>query len=73
MKSRLGLTKYALAPVAPFAGAWIEIMVALLLSLETIVAPFAGAWIEMVALWWYPLAVLVAPFAGAWIEMDQTA
>mgnify|MGYP007115484543 CR=1 FL=1 len=33
--------------VAPFAGAWIEMMVALLLSLATIVAPFAGAWIEI--------------------------
>ena len=33
--------------VAPFTGAWIEILIQKLISLRTIVAPFTGAWIEM--------------------------
>ena len=32
-------------PVAPFAGAWIEINWLLYLLMPKIVAPFAGAWI----------------------------
>ena len=55
--------------VAPFAGAWIEIVLRCLLLPVLLVAPFAGAWIEMLVL--FPLAFvsLVAPFAGAWIEI----
>ena len=34
-------------PVAPFAGAWIEIFSSALFFLIFYVAPFAGAWIEM--------------------------
>ena len=34
--------------VAPFAGAWIEIMKDLKDALRSVVAPFAGAWIEIV-------------------------
>ena len=33
--------------VAPFAGAWIEILNAIALAELTYVAPFAGAWIEI--------------------------
>ena len=35
--------------VAPFAGAWIEMLCAWLPCQVTLVAPFAGAWIEIVA------------------------
>ena len=34
--------------VAPFAGAWIEILLHLIYSISYYVAPFAGAWIEIV-------------------------
>ena len=55
--------------VAPFAGAWIEILTAVHSLDYSIVAPFAGAWIEI-----FPFEVViviekVAPFAGAWIEI----
>ena len=56
--------------VAPFAGAWIEILVFREVLLHSPVAPFAGAWIEI-----ENLSVdtrrgqYVAPFAGAWIEI----
>ena len=33
--------------VAPFAGAWIEIVIMYLCFVKENVAPFAGAWIEM--------------------------
>ena len=33
--------------VAPFAGAWIEIIICLFLLFRHLVAPFAGAWIEI--------------------------
>ena len=35
--------------VAPFAGAWIEIVYAFTETAHIHVAPFAGAWIEIVA------------------------
>ena len=35
------------APVAPFAGAWIEIMSNFKKVKRLFVAPFAGAWIEI--------------------------
>ena len=35
------------AKVAPFAGAWIEIMLFRCRQILVIVAPFAGAWIEI--------------------------
>ena len=56
--------------VAPFAGAWIEILALLSITPLLPVAPFAGAWIEIRK---YMLAIKqfddVAPFAGAWIEI----
>ena len=36
--------------VAPFAGAWIEIVWSVGNSIRKTVAPFAGAWIEMIVL-----------------------
>ena len=56
--------------VAPFAGAWIEIILQKPKKFNRRVAPFAGAWIEI----FIKKAVLaqldfVAPFAGAWIEI----
>ena len=55
--------------VAPFAGAWIEIMSQDLFDMLKDVAPFAGAWIEMSITASLISAVFVAPFAGAWIEI----
>ena len=34
--------------VAPFAGAWIEILTTWTDYTQTLVAPFAGAWIEII-------------------------
>ena len=42
------LKKQKLVIVAPFAGAWIEIVWLRKLEAEIQVAPFAGAWIEMI-------------------------
>ena len=58
------------APVAPLAGAWIEICVTFKEVEKWQVAPLAGAWIEIgnshsAA----AMARSVAPLAGAWIEM----
>ena len=33
--------------VAPFAGAWIEIILTMMQNKREVVAPFAGAWIEI--------------------------
>ena len=33
--------------VAPFAGAWIEILIGAFIFFIPVVAPFAGAWIEI--------------------------
>ena len=35
------------APVAPYAGAWIEIVVFFCQFFLNLVAPYAGAWIEI--------------------------
>ena len=59
--------------VAPFVGAWIEIIVKISSTSSSVVAPFVGAWIEM----FYQRSVLsvyiVAPFVGAWIEIQLIA
>ena len=55
--------------VAPFAGAWIEMVYASAVRCQTYVAPFAGAWIEMITTIIRIASLTVAPFAGAWIEM----
>ena len=58
-----------LLSVAPFTGAWIEIIDGHTKTLQEMVAPFTGAWIEIA--WnrdqWAD--GMVAPFTGAWIEI----
>ena len=55
--------------VAPFTGAWIEILSFHGHMRACLVAPFTGAWIEI----WCNGAIMrqeqVAPFTGAWIEI----
>ena len=55
--------------VAPFAGAWIEIILYTISQTSISVAPFAGAWIEISMLCESFGVNEVAPFAGAWIEI----
>ena len=55
--------------VAPYAGAWIEIPIALKISRPLFVAPYAGAWIEISYRGAAGAAQAVAPYAGAWIEI----
>ena len=59
------------ATVAPFAGAWIEIINLIVGMSRRTVAPFAGAWIEILYQNGARVSVNVAPFAGAWIEICQ--
>ena len=47
LKWRYGLRCGKKNDVAPFAGAWIEIIRLLSQTLSKQVAPFAGAWIEI--------------------------
>ena len=58
-----------LCAVAPFAGAWIEIVVRGFSDSLSSVAPFAGAWIEITVKKVGGVYGKVAPFAGAWIEI----
>ena len=55
--------------VAPFVGAWIEIVLTLSRRINELVAPFVGAWIEIFIFLKYRLFMIVAPFVGAWIEI----
>ena len=57
--------------VAPFAGAWIEIIVQHACCRKRYVAPFAGAWIEIVGITDEYSEKAVAPFAGARIEKNN--
>ena len=56
-------------PVAPHAGAWIEIIIPSIESHEVIVAPHAGAWIEISLGGPIISCFVVALHAGAWIEI----
>ena len=56
-------------PVAPLAGAWIEIGVQFHARLFPVVAPLAGAWIEIKSWRRKRSNKDVAPLAGAWIEI----
>ncbi len=47
LKYKLEQETIYLFPVAPFAGAWIEMLVSVNCIDPTDVAPFAGAWIEI--------------------------
>ena len=55
--------------VAPYAGAWIEIINNVVDYREQIVAPYAGAWIEIIKNVGDYMEQIVAPYAGAWIEI----
>ena len=59
-------------PVAPYAGAWIEIDFAVQgTGTSSPVAPYAGAWIEIPYLVILYSSFSVAPYAGAWIEIKD--
>ena len=58
-------------PVAPLAGAWIEIYYPTTVITADGVAPLAGAWIEITHILYSHITILVAPLAGAWIEITQ--
>ena len=55
--------------VAPFVGAWIEIVDAECKQRIQRVAPFVGAWIEIRGSCSQEKEAQVAPFVGAWIEI----
>ena len=55
--------------VAPFVGAWIEIVISLRSRYRAAVAPFVGAWIEILTVFLTCTLMYVAPFVGAWIEI----
>ena len=55
--------------VAPFVGAWIEILQNFRSCPTCLVAPFVGAWIEILQNFRSCPTCLVAPFVGAWIEI----
>ena len=55
--------------VAPFTGAWIEIVISSRHFLVASVAPFTGAWIEIMISLILQIIRVVAPFTGAWIEI----
>ena len=55
--------------VAPFVGAWIEIVGYTKTEINRMVAPFVGAWIEITPHHRFSAANIVAPFVGAWIEI----
>ena len=57
------------SPVAPLAGAWIEIAKIATHGITFFVAPLAGAWIEINSANAPGPMVTVAPLAGAWIEI----
>ena len=55
--------------VAPFVGAWIEMVIVQLSITLCRVAPFVGAWIEILTVFLTCTLMYVAPFVGAWIEI----
>ena len=57
--------------VAPYLGAWIEILNLVHFVLYIIVAPYLGAWIEIFLKWSERLFLFVAPYLGAWIEISN--
>ena len=69
LKYFLSLQQFIVVPVAPLAGAWIEIRRTDGHKSCGVVAPLAGAWIEIVNFKPIFVSMLVAPLAGAWIEM----
>ncbi len=72
MKSLVANADNVNAPVAPRAGAWIEIHLFCFCISAKNVAPRAGAWIEINWIDSDKSIREVAPRAGAWIEMTWT-
>ncbi len=69
LKLCLKIEKAKRTHVAPFVGAWIEILFLHRAGITPIVAPFVGAWIEMTKKHGERVLAMVAPFVGAWIEI----
>ena len=69
MKFLCGIALKELLAVAPFVGAWIEIVWFGRVTPHLLVAPFVGAWIEIARPIKLSFKIYVAPFVGAWIEM----
>ena len=63
------LLSHTLIPVAPYTGAWIEILAVNNNDRTADVAPYTGAWIEIPSFMQLFSLVAVAPYTGAWIEM----
>ena len=60
------------AEVAPLVGAWIEIMIKIMVFGVDLVAPLVGAWIEItIDRKVRCIEYDVAPLVGAWIEICQ--
>ena len=56
-------------PVAPFAGAWIEILVSTFAFNTQLSLPSRERGLKSSELFTAAEAIRVAPFAGAWIEI----
>ena len=69
MKYAVTVHIFSCQNVAPFTGAWIEILMDSALLAYWAVAPFMGAWIEMGRETRPRTGSQVAPFTGAWIEI----
>ncbi len=69
LKYKPNLQNIAMLPVAPYAGAWIEIEYMHKRFSLLYVAPYAGAWIEITVATYKNVLSGVAPYAGAWIEI----
>ena len=55
--------------VAPLVGAWIEILILIIVAVFFLVAPLVGAWIEILMEVIEIRQKKVAPLVGAWIEI----
>ena len=71
MKWKKILQKRRYELVAPYTGAWIEIMFCTGDEIAGWVAPYTGAWIEISALSTSTSTAAVAPYTGAWIEIRK--
>ena len=65
------LTRKLYSPVAPLAGAWVEIDLNGSGYMVAAVAPLAGAWVEIILWMSALLSIPVAPLAGAWVEISS--
>ena len=58
--------------VAPLVGAWIEMLMMILIVWILNVAPLVGAWIEIFNKCKFSTTLIVAPLVGAWIEIKSS-